>query len=65
MCVHVCMSLTGVDSSPESDLWSTQSGVDANLRSEFREDLDLGQMSLKVFTPEELEQNKRERRDKK
>lgn len=49
-----CASLTGVDASPESGLWCTQRGVPATLRSESWDELDLGKLTLRVFTPEEL-----------
>lgn len=54
MCV--CVALTGVDVSPESGLLSTPRGVRATLRSEYRDELDLGKLPLTVFTPEELEE---------
>ncbi len=48
------MALTGVDTSPESGLWSTQRGVRATPRSEYWDEWDLGKLPLSVFTPEEL-----------
>lgn len=57
--VCVCEILTGVETSPESGLWSTQSGVRVTWRSECRDQWDLGRLPLRVFTPEELTQTER------
>lgn len=50
----MCVSLTGVDTSPESGLWSTERGVPVTLNSEPWEEWDLGKLPVSVFTPEEL-----------
>jgi len=54
VCVCVCVLLTGVDTSPESGLWSTERGVRVAPRSENWDEWDLGKLPLRVFTPEEL-----------
>lgn len=51
LCVGV---LTGVETSPESGLWSTKRGVRVKPRSEYWDEWDLGRLPLRVFTPEEL-----------
>lgn len=71
MCVGVCVHnvpLTGVDTSPESGLWSTERGVRATPGSEYWDEWDLGKLPLRVFTPEELrdketKRGERRRRD--
>lgn len=50
----MCVSLTGVDTSPESGLWSTDRGVPVTLNSEPWDEWDLGKLPVSVFTPEEL-----------
>lgn len=47
-----------MEPSPESGLGSTPRGVCATLRSEEREELDLGKLALRVVTPEELRQGR-------
>ncbi len=56
------MPLTGVDTSPESGLWSTERGVRVTPRSEYWDEWDLGKLPLRVFTPEELRERERKRR---
>lgn len=47
-----------MEPSPESGLRSTPWGVHVILRSEEREELDLGKLVLRVVTPEELRQRR-------
>lgn len=58
MCLCECVALTGVDTSPESGLWSTERGVAVTPSSESGEEWDLGKLPL--FTPEELRRRNEE-----
>lgn len=58
------MPLTGVDTSPESELCSTERGVRATPRSEYWDEWDLGKLPLRVFTPEELREKEGEQNEK-
>lgn len=59
----MCVSLTGVVTSPESGLWSTERGVPVTLNSEHWEEWDLGKLPVRVFTPEELRKKKQRERE--
>lgn len=58
---RACDPLTGVATSPESGLWSTERGVCVAPNSEYWDEWDLGKLPLRVFTPEELRERERER----
>lgn len=59
--MEVYVELTGVDTSPESGLQSTQGGECPTLRSELWEETDLGKLLPSVFTPEELGDRERQK----
>lgn len=55
------VSLTGVETSPESGLWSTERAVRVAPSSEHWDEWDLGKLPLRVFTPEELMETKKKK----